>query len=216
MIETILLGILSSLIASLIFIKLTKLSFRLYRSFPKGVRFISPNRDVYLKMIANLISQNEQTFFFKCITGYDLFSSEIIKESFDNKRMDCWKELFFVFTHPKSRAFQTEPNPLYTPGKLERFQQTVLDYIQDRLFENLPNSGNPQRGIYFIDEDKNLFNLLILDTEAFVFFRGFTQEKGAKGQIIINVNLTKCPVLVKELIEFVKNYYLKNYRQQLK
>jgi len=67
------------------------------------------------------------------------------------------------------------------------------------------------RGIYYITESLSVINLLVLDSEAFVFFRGFNKAEGASGQVIIRLDLLRCPELIRELVAFVKQHYISQY-----
>lgn len=210
-----LLGVVSSLIASLIFVWASKVTFewiQWLRAFPKGIRLVALDRHAYLKRIAALIRSNKKRLFFRGLTGFDLFSSDIVKMAFDETKVDSWEELVFVLTDPKSKAFSSEPDKSLTPERLTRLQQTVIDFLNDYFFAKPPTSDKTtKRGIFYIEEDKNLFNMLILDTEAYIFFRGFTaRHKAATGQVIVNINLQKCPELVEALISHVKEYYLQS------
>lgn len=176
------LGVVSSLAASVIFVWVSKLSFewiRWMRSIPKGIRFVSLDRHAYLKRISMLIRNNKRKLFYKGITGFDLFSSDIVKLALDETKVDGWEQIVFILTDPKSKAFSSEPDKSYTPERLARLQQTVVDFLTVCLFATPPASDKTtKKGIFYIEEDKNLFNLLVLDSEAYVFFRGFSARLG--------------------------------------
>ncbi|NTW99156.1 MAG: hypothetical protein HGB35_04355, partial [Geobacteraceae bacterium] len=76
-----LLGVLSSLAASFLYVVLTRTSLRWWRSYPRGIRFVEPERDQYIHKIGELIRSNRNSLFFKGFTGFDLFSSDIIKSA---------------------------------------------------------------------------------------------------------------------------------------
>jgi hypothetical protein len=122
--------------------------------------------------------------------------------------VDTWKQLVFVLTSPHSPAFQAEPNRFYIADRLASFQKVVVDFLTERLPALARSDEACIRGIFYVSESKTLINLLVLDSEAFVFFRGFTEAEGPGGQVIIRLQLSKCPQLICDLIDHVRQYYI--------
>lgn len=203
------LGVLSSLVATIVYVVSLRVSLRWWRAYPRGIRLVAPDREWYLKRIADLIRSNKNRLFYKGFTGFDLFSSEVIKSAFDETRTDNWSEFVFVLTEPNSPAFDSERNRYYTRAHLEHLQETVRQYLQERLLPCVRVRDGGTCGVFWIPEEKNFQNVLILDDEAFIFLRGFTETKGPAGQIIVNVTFSKAPELVRELLLFMKERYLR-------
>jgi hypothetical protein len=201
-------GVVSSLVASILLLVLSRTSLRRLRGFPRGVQLLEPVREEYTKDIASQIRTNSRTLFFKGLTGYDLFSSEHIQSALTEIRTDGWEELVFVLTDPSSPAFHAEPSKYYTAQRLSDLQQIVVDFLDDKLIASVRPDGNCIRGVFHIPEERTMVNLLVLDNEAIIFFRGFTPKEGPSGQVIVKVNLTKCSPMIKELITSVKSYYI--------
>ena len=203
------LGVLASLVATIIYVVASRASLRWWRAYPRGIRIVATDREWYLSRIADLIRSNKNRLFFKGFTGFDLFSSEMIKSALDATRTDNWNEMVFVLTDPDSSAFDSERNRYYTRTHLTHLQETVRQYLQERLLPCVRVRDGGICGVFLIPEDKNFLNLLVLDDEAFIFLRGFTETKGPAGQIIVNVTLSKAPELVRELLVFMKERYLR-------
>jgi len=202
------LGVVSSVFASVIVIAASRMSLRWLRAFPRGVEFVRPNRHEYVSRIAAQIRQNKNTFFFKGLTGYDLFSADLIRSALEETRVDTWKQIVFVLTRPMSPAFHVEPNRFYTAERLAGMQKIVVDFLNERLLEVARPSEACTRGVFYVTESSTLINLLVLDNEAFVFFRGFTNTEGPAGQVIIRLQLLKCPQLIRDLVEYVRQHYI--------
>lgn len=202
------LGVVSSVFASVIVVAASRVSLRWLRAFPRGVEFVRPNRHEYVSRIAAQIRQNRNALFFKGMTGYDLFSADLIRSALEETRVDVWKQIVFVLTSPKSPAFHTEPNRFYTAERLAGLQKVAVDFLNERALATARPNEACTRGIFYVTEPLTLINLLVLDSEAFVFFRGFTDAEGPAGQVIVRLQLSKCPQLIRDLVEYVRRYYI--------
>lgn len=210
-----LLGISSSLIATILYIKFSNVSIAL--PFLRGIRFIPPNREKYTREISNLIRVNENRFIFKGFTGFDLFSADKIKRALEETRTDTWQNLFFIFTDCQKLEFQVELHTEYTKERLIHLQNNVLDFIRTSVLkDNQSVLSTVRKGICFTTTESNFFNLLILDELMFVFFRGFSKQKGAKSQIILRIDLNKCPKKVYHFISAIEKFYTSKFDAEVK
>ena len=203
-----LVGVLASLVAAFIFTALTRATVRTLRSFPHGIRFLKPDRQAYTARIASLLREHTHCLFFKGLTGYDLFSSELIRSALEQKHIEHWENFILLLTSSRSPAFHAEPNPYYTATRLAALQKIVVDFVRERVLSRAKETRGSIKGIFYVHEHNTLLNILVLDTEAFFFIRGFTRAEGPSGQIIVNVDLLRCPPLVRDFVAHLRQHYI--------
>jgi hypothetical protein len=122
--------------------------------------------------------------------------------------VDDWKEVMFVLVCPTSDAFAAEQNPYNTAERVIGLQRVVVDFLSEKLLSATRPNKDCTHGVFYVKESIALVNLLVLDDYAFVFFRGFTKTEGPAGQVIVKIQLSKCPQLLRELFDLIQRYYI--------
>ena len=186
------------------------LLYTVYKEIPfiRGVKVISNSRSAYCQEAASLLEGSKKFLFVKSFTGFDLFTHEIVKAAIRNIASDTIEEINIIFTDSKSKAFTSELNQKYTVDYLCNLHKIAYDSLQSNL------KGN--HNIYYLDEDRCLIMMLMNESTAYIYFRGFTILHAAEGLLIFKIDLTKTIPLLSNLLLYVKDYFINKAKLQQK
>jgi len=184
------------------------LLYTVYREIPliRGVKIISNNRSTYCHEVATLLESSNNFLFVKSFTGFDIFTHEIVKEAIRKIASDTIKEINIILTGLKSKAYTNELNNRYTFDYLCSLHKMACD----SLLSNLKVKHN----LYYLDEDRSLIMMIMNESSAYVFFRGFTTLHASDGLLIFKINLTNTIPLLSNLLLFLKDYFIKKAKSQ--